>query len=227
MGVITALFAQKVIDAAGEHADRSALFAIVGLKPNDAPNVKRMVPDGDYYSLLEKIAATLDDVTDFPLRVGRSMQCDDYGAFGMAWKTAPTLHGSLERAERYARLLTSVALYEMKQASGGAFFLLHRHGERRLGLRLSNEATLASAMSIMRQVSPEPVSPLEVHLKHPAPASISAHEDYFGCPVIFGSDKDGILLAEEDLERSNRLGDSALSRFLGLQPNHADSATET
>jgi AraC-like DNA-binding protein len=217
MGVITALFARKVIDAAGSHIDRTALFSRLGLTPDDPPGVKRMVPDSDYYALLEEIAAALPDPTDFPLRVGASMRCDDYGAFGMAWKTAPTLRGSLERAERYARLLTSVAEYEVRDVSRGAVFLLHRVGARRLGLRLSNEATLASAMAIMREVSPDPVTPLDVHVRHAAPSSAAAHEAYFGCRVRFGSDRDGIVLGHVDLDRVNRLGDAALSRFLAPQ----------
>ncbi|QFS81581.1 HTH-type transcriptional regulator VirS [Roseivivax sp. THAF40] len=217
MGVITALFARKVIDAAGPDVDRAALFARLGLAPDDPPGVKRMVPDADYYALLEEIAAALPDARDFPLRVGASMRCDDYGAFGMAWKTAPTLRGSLERAERYARLLTSVAEHEVRDDPRGAFFLLHRSGVRRLGLRLSNEATLASAMAIMREVSPEPVTPLEVHLQHATPGTANAHEAYFGCPIRFDADLDGILIGEADLSRSNRLGDAALARFLAPQ----------
>lgn len=229
MGVITALFARKVIDAAGPDMDRVALFSRLGLTPDDPPGVKRMVPDADYYALLEEIAAALPDATDFPLRVGASMRCDDYGAFGMAWKTAPTLRGSLERAERYARLLTSVAEHKVQDDPRGAFFRLHRAGARRLALRLSNEATLASAMAIMREVSPEPLTPLEVHIQHAAPRSIEGHEAYFGCPVRFGSDRDGILLGHLDLARGNRLGDAALSRFLTphLEEELAAVARET
>ena len=53
------------------------------------------------------------------------MDADDYGAFGLAWKTAPTLRGSLQRAERYAQLLTSVAAYEVCDTERGAFFRTH------------------------------------------------------------------------------------------------------
>lgn len=213
MGTITALFVRKVIAAAGSDVDRQSLLDTVGLT-TDESDVKRMVTDTDYYALLVRIADVLDDTPGFPLRVGASMCCDDYGAFGLAWKTAPTLRGSIERAARYARLLTSVTKYEVRDHDGGAFFLLHRDGPRGLGLRLSNEATLASATAIMREVSPEPVVPLEVHCQHTAPESVAGHEAYFGCPVIFGSDIDGILLSDEVLARGNRLGDPAIAQFL-------------
>jgi len=213
MGEITALFVRKVIAAAGADANPEALLRTVSLS-TDETDVKTMVADADYYALFERIAAVLDDATGFPLRVGASMRCDDYGAFGMAWKTAPTLRGSMERGARYARLLTSVARYEVRDHAKGAYFLLHRNGPRSLGLRLSNEATLASALAIMREVSPDPVVPLEVHCRHGAPTSVASHEAYFGCPVIFGSDLDGLLMSEGTLKRANRLGDPAIAHFL-------------
>lgn len=229
MGVVTSLFARKVISQVDPSIDRAPLFAAVGLDPNIETDVRQMVPDTDYYTMLEQIADLLEDATDFPLTVGASMRCDEYGAFGLAWKTAPTLRGSLERAERYARVLTSVAEYEVRAEGTDAYFLLHREGVRRLGLRFSNEATLASAFAIMREVSSEPFSPLAVHCKHPAPDSTAAHEAHFGCPVIFGSDKDGLLISEEDLARRNKLGDDGISRFLTahLDEEMAKRAAET
>jgi AraC-like DNA-binding protein len=81
-------------------------------------------------------------------------------------------------------------------------------------MRLSNEATLVSAVSIARQVSPSPVAPLEVRLRHAPPRSVAAHEDWFGCPVLFGADLDGILFSPETLAQRNVLGDVGISRYL-------------
>lgn len=220
MSAITSLFVRKVVKAAGDTVDHNALLRSVGLDPVSDVDVTQMVSADTYYELLETIAAQLTDAWALPIRVGRSMRCDDYGAFGLAWKTAPTVRDSFSRAERYARLLTSVAQYEVRDHDKGAYFILHREGERRLGMRLSNEATLASVISIIREVSPEPFAPLEVHCKHPAPSSMSAHEAYFECPVFFGSDIDAVLAPSEALVRPNRLGDPALSRFL---TTHIDS----
>ncbi|MCP4307748.1 MAG: AraC family transcriptional regulator, partial [bacterium] len=140
--------------------------------------------------------------------------CDDYGAFGLAWKAAPNLRASFARAERYWQLLTSVSEYEVRTSGSDAYLMLHRAGERRLGLRLSNEATLASVISIMREVSTRDLAPLAVHFKHPAPATTRAHESYFGCRVVFDSDMDALTISSETLTRPNRLGDEGISRFL-------------
>ncbi|MDU8946212.1 AraC family transcriptional regulator [Ovoidimarina sediminis] len=213
MGVVTSLFVTKMVAAAGDAVDGAALLRTVGIDPAGAVDPAAMVADHAYYDLLERIAGQTD-ATELPLRTGASMRCDDYGALGLAFKTAPTLGGSYGRVARYARLWTSVVDYTLEPAAEGVWFHLHRAGARRLGLRLSNEATLASAISIAREVATGPVVPLAVHARHDAPARIDAHRRYFGCDVTFGSDRDAILFASETLDRPNRLGDEGLTAYL-------------
>ncbi|MEL6519846.1 MAG: AraC family transcriptional regulator ligand-binding domain-containing protein [Pseudomonadota bacterium] len=213
MNVITSLFARKMVAAAGDGVDGSALLAEIGLDPAAPWDPKVMVTDVAYYTMLERIAQQID-VTDLPIRVGASMRCDEYGALGLAFKAAPDLGGSFARVARYARLWTSVVEYELRPCERGVLFLLHRTGQRRLGLRLSNEATLASGVSISRQVSAADFHPLEVWLKHTAPPALDAHVSYFGCPVRFDMDQDALLLSPESLARPNILGDEGITQFL-------------
>jgi AraC-like DNA-binding protein len=142
------------------------------------------------------------------------MRCDEYGALGLAWKAAPTLKASCARIERYARIWTDVVSYELRDHPQGTLLVLHREGDRRLGLRLSNEATLASAVSLSRQVCPVPFSPLEVFVQHKAPRSKAFHEAWFGCPVAFEASMDAVLISREAMDRSNILGDEGISRYL-------------
>lgn len=202
-----------MIAAAGPGVDQQGLLQSVGLDPDAESDPKAMLKDTVYYELLERIAQKIE-VTDLSLKTGASMRLDEYGALGLAWKAAPTLLGSFARVERFARLWTSVVEYELRPADRGTLFILHRAGERRLGLRLSNEATLASAVSISRQVSPNPFSPLEVQFKHGPPRTLAHHESYFGCPVHFGADLDALLLSNESLAQPNRLGDEGITQFL-------------
>ncbi|SNT29933.1 AraC family transcriptional regulator [Antarctobacter heliothermus] len=213
MGYVTSLFARKVVAAAGGGINAAAMLASVGIAPDDPWDSGQMVPAERYYDMLERIADQVD-VTDLPVRAGASMRLDEYGALGLAFKAATTLGASYARVERYARLWTSVVEYELQPAAEGTLFILHRAGERRLGMRLSNEATLASAVSIARQVCPVPLAPVEVLVRHPAPRTIAAHEEWFGCPVRFGADRDAILYADETLARPNILGDEGISQYL-------------
>lgn len=216
MGYVTSLFARKMVAAAGDAIDGAACLRAAGLDPDGPWDPKAMIPAAAYYDMLEQIAAEVD-VTELPLRTGASMRLDEYGALGLAFKAATTLGASYARIERYARLWTSVVEYELRPHARGTLFILHREGERRLGLRLSNEATLASAISIARQVSPVPVAPLEVLIRHPAPQDVAAHEAWFGAPVRFGADLDALLFADTTLAQPNILGDAGISGYLASQ----------
>ncbi len=218
MGQVTSLFVHKVVGvatagASNGRAKRREWFASVGLDGDAPVDPMRMIPDQEYYDLCERVAREGDLGVDLAMKVGASMRCDDYGAFGLAWKSAVDLRRSFLRAVRYGRVLTSVSAYELREEKGRHYMMLHREGERRLGLRLSNEQTLMAVTQISREVSSEPFSPVAVHFKHPAPERTEAHEDYFECPVHFGADRDALEVSEATLAIPNRLGDPSISKF--------------
>ena len=213
MGQVTSLFVWKVVGEVDASGDRAALLRSVGIDPDGRMDPSHMVPDAEYYGFFERCAAADSKGWTLPLRVGAAMRCDEYGAFGLAWKSAPDLRGSYKRAERYARVLTSVSTYEVEPTDGGAFMHLHRDGERQLGMRLSNEATIASIVSISQQASSGEFRPLAVHFKHPAPGSAADHEAHFGCPVHFASERDALLVSEGTLGTPNKVGDADIVRF--------------
>ncbi|MEO0971513.1 MAG: AraC family transcriptional regulator [Pseudomonadota bacterium] len=213
MGQITSLFVWKVLRQTSDGIDQRKLLSSVGIDADAPVDPAYMIDDDAYYSLLERIARTDPGALDLPLRTGASMRCDDYGAFGLAFKTAVDLRHSWTRAERYARVLTSVSRYELRQAQDTATLVLLRDGERRLGLRLSNEATLAAVVSLSREVSTRPFTPSVVSLRHGAPANTAAHRAFFGCAVHVGAELDAITVAKDALDTPNRLGDASVSQF--------------
>lgn len=210
MGKITTLFVRKVIDEIDSAIDKNGLLRSMGIDVAKSPH---MIPDSLYYSFFERAAAIDRKGTTLPLRVGASMRCDDYGAFGLAWKSATTLRGSFKRAERYAQVLTSVSTYEVEATDGGAYMHLHRSGERSLGMQLSNEATIASILAISREVSTRTIRPIAVYFKHRAPEITRDHENYFGCPVHFEANRDALLISNTCLQATNILGDEGFSQF--------------
>jgi hypothetical protein len=159
VGQVTSLFARKVVEEVGGTVDKAALLRSVGLTRGEPADPADRIGDADYYSFLERAAAADPDATTLPLRAGAAMRCDEYGAFGLAWKSAPTLRASYDPAERYWQILTSVSAYAVEPETNGAFMHLHRTGRRRLGMRLSNEATLASITAISREVAPAALHP--------------------------------------------------------------------
>ncbi len=185
----------------------------MGIDPDAPVDPSQMVSDTDYYAFLERLAEVDPDAVDLPLRTGASMRCGDYGAFGLAFKSALSFRGSCERSERYGRVLTSVSTYTVEDTDHGSYVHLHRDGERRLGLVMSNEATIASILTIGREVSTDPLEPLAVFFKHPAPRTTARHERFFGCAVNFDADRDALLMSAQALDAPNRVGDPSISKF--------------
>ena len=211
---MTEIFARRMIQAAGDEIDAREMLRSIGLDPDGTMDVAERVGAEAYFELLERIATQMKNGYELPLRVGPLMRPNDYGALGLAWKSAPTVRDSLERTARYCRVWTDNMTYELQDAEGGIEFLLHRVGERRLGMRLSNEATVSSAASLIRQTATRSFRPRAVYLQHKAPETTKAHERYFGCPVHFGADRDAIAISQEALDHPNHLADDGISAFL-------------
>ena len=213
MGQISTLFVHKVIGAVdGDATQKRALFRFAGVDPDAPIDPKLMIPDGDYYALCERVVAEDSQGRSITIPVGASMRCDDYGAFGLAFKSAINLRGSYERAARYGLVLTSVSTYEVRSENGRHYMMLHREGEP-FGLKLSNEQTISAIMQISREVCSEPFRPEAIYFKHEKPDDISVHEAYFGCPVIYGADRDALQVSEAMLQVPNKLGDAQISQF--------------
>lgn len=217
MGQITSLFAHKVAGIAEKSIDISAMLSGMGIDPDAPVDPSLMVNDSDYYRFLENIARAEQSGHTLPLRAGNSMRCDDYGVFGLAWKTASNLRASFTRSERYWRVLTSVSVYSVEPTDDGAFAHLHRDGVRNLGTRLSNEATLASMFTMSREVSIQPVKLNGVFFKHPGPEIETDHEAFFGCPVYFNTDRDALLIADESMQSRNKLADAGITQYFETQ----------
>ena len=214
MGQVTSLFVHKVIAQADDSLDKHEFLKAVGVDPQAPVDPKVMVKDTDYYQFFADLVRADRNGLELPLRTGASMRCENYGAFGLAWKSAPNLLGSCERASRYARVLTSVATYQVREAEEGIYMHLNRDGARtQLGLRLSNEATIASIAAISQEISTTTFQAQAIYFKHGAPGSASAHERHFGCPVHFDTDMDALLISHETMQAPNQVGDSAIVKF--------------
>jgi AraC-like DNA-binding protein len=225
MGYIATYFALRAADIATEGLnDKQSRYVelckIAGIESDAHSNQKSMINDTAFFGLLEHIAGNYEKGHSIAIRVGETMQCDDYGAFGLAFKTARDLSGSFQRVERYGKVVTSIANYSVVQGNNSAFMAVKKDANSRLGLLLTNELAVAAATSLCREVSRQPFAPTSVHFSHNAPADISVHKHYFQCPVIFDSDRDGLEISNDLLFAGNRLGDQSVSAFFDT---HLDS----
>lgn len=213
MSDITSLYVHKVLDHVSAGVETRDLLEDLGLAPDGTIDPRLMVSANQYYEFFATLAARDPDGLTLPLRIGAAMKSDEYGAFGLAWKSAPNLRGSFVRSERYGHVLGSAETYTLQKSDDGWFFDLDKTGDGRLGMLLSNEASMSAVMTISEEVSTEPFQPLGVYLKHPPRGDPAVYSAHFGCEVNFESGRDALLVSEASLSIPNRLGDETIAQF--------------
>jgi len=110
-------------------------------------------------------------------------------------------------------VLGAAETYSLEQTAEGVFFNLEKAGDGRIGMLLSNEASLSAVDRISREVSTRAFVPLAVHFKHAPRGDVSVYEAHFGCPVHFESGRDALLVSDASLDAPNRLGDETIVGF--------------
>lgn len=213
MTQITSLYVFKVIAQASEGVETRDLVQALGLDPDAAPDAAKMVASDAYYDFFAALAERDPSGISLALRIGASMKVDEYGAFGLAWKSAPDLRGSFVRSERYGRVLGSAESYTLEHHADGALFNLDKSGDGSVGMRLSNEASLSAVAALSQEVSTRTFVPRAVFFKHSARGDRSVFAEHFGCPVHFGADRDALLVSEASLNAPNKLGDQTIAQF--------------
>ncbi|MCB9536165.1 MAG: AraC family transcriptional regulator [Myxococcales bacterium] len=216
MSVISARIVRRIIEASRGPAATRVLLERAGLSAQPAPaDDPPVVPAEVYYDLLERCGA---DDAGLPLRYGASIRPEDFGAFGLALKTARDVGDALRRLARYILVVSDTLDYALRDEGGEWLFVLggRRSGDRR-GVQLANECALAAIVSLLRQVADGPIVPAAVSFRHPPPADVAEHADYFGAPVRFGAPLDALHLDEQTLVTPTRLADEGLSAYLLTQ----------
>ena len=213
MSQITSLYVHKVLGQASAGVETRDLLEELDLPIDETVDPKLMVSANRFYDFFATLAARDPDGLTLPLRIGATMRSDEYGAFGLAWKSAPDLRGSCVRSQRYGHVLGPAETYSLEESDRGWFFSLDKAGDGRLGMLLSNEASMSAVMTICQEVATEPFQQLGVYFKHAARGDPSVYVEHFGCPVHFESGRDALLISEESLSVPNKLGDETIAKF--------------
>lgn len=218
MGWISTIFVHKALNAAVHlkclDPDAGlALFRLVGVDPTAPLDPSSMISDSDFFGLLKRIEEVSARGRSVPIHIGASMRCDDYGAFGLAFKSAPDLLGSYTRVERFGKVVTSISNFRVEQSGASVFMEVIQARDRRLGLIMTNELAVAATMALSREVSNNEFAPVAIHLISDRPADDGAYQEHFRCPIIFGADRDALEITTTAASLPNRLSDDGMSKF--------------
>lgn len=201
--LIDDLMAQGITPAqiAGNTAIRLADF--------DAPDPRVSF---DILALLYERAAELldDDLLGFKRGQRREMQRGGLIAFlGMS---SPTVETFLTNLARYQRVYSDAVDIDIgRLASDGLvewYFNVPSAIERRQIVEFGTVASLQD----LRRLTGRQLHPVRVEFRHHRSTNISDFERFFGCPVVFGTDKNRVQYKRTNLALPLRTADNYLYR---------------
>lgn len=213
MQSISTLLLRRLL-AVGESIglSRRQLLAAAQLEP--AVIDSQRIPASAYFEVWDAALTLAPRNVCLPVRVGTYLGPDEYGALGLAFKTAASLRAALDLAVRYLHALTEAASLQVTDEDGVVNVSLQRVGTSTEALAAANECTLVEIVHSMKNISGAPLGLTLVSLRHATSRSLPALEAFFGCPVTSGASENALCFKAESLEGGLPKSDEGLSRFL-------------
>lgn len=215
MPTVAALFARTLTRAAGlELSAQGDVLEGQKVLYSLGRSARDTLPDHAYFKLIEWLQIFRGDAPDLVFAYANTIRDDDLGPLGLAMKSAPTLRDSLQRLERYFRLITDSAVYQLDETSALPFLRLKTPTEDHPALNLRDECAIAAVAQNIRAFGDVGIALEHVSFAHSCRSTPPLFQDFFGCDVRFEADQTGIAIAPRFLSLPNRLGDAAICDFL-------------
>ena len=181
-------------------ARREQLMARAGLVADDLDDPDNRVPMPNYVALMRS-AKELTGEPALGLIWGQSIDLSELSVVGLVSEASPTMLESFQQINRYGRLVIEVDgigfenRFQLRPdaATGGLWMV-----DTRLNPNEFPELTESTWARMICNSRPfaeaAGMSVLAVHVTHAAPAHAEAYKRILGLDVVFGSDKNAILL---------------------------------
>ena len=187
------------------------------------------IPLGAAMKLIER-SAERSGCGSFGLRMGERRQPADMGPVGLLLQHQATLRDAIQVIQRYEHLINEslsvlaieeddlvVIREELAPASGGA-------------APQSHELAVGVLFRFFGEILGPQWRPLEIRFVHSEPAETAIHRRLFRCPVLFGAEFNGLVIARADFDRRNPQADAQMARyarrFLDAMPDSRGAGIE-
>lgn len=214
MLTIAAPSVARVIRVAQRHGLPVAeLWALAGLGANDPVPPTVRVPTDVLFGVFAAIMHGLAD-SAFPIACARATTIDQLGALGLAIKTARTGREAHALLAQHHSYWADSSTWHLDEHAGEVRMEFRRDGPRTLGMRAANEAAVAEWLHGARGLVGQELTPMAAHFRHRAPSQTGLHREFFACPLVFGSDFDGLVLTPALFDVPVPTADAPLSSLL-------------
>ncbi len=144
----------------------------------------------------------LGDAIDSPcfgLEAAEHWHPSDLQALGYAWLSSHSLRSALERLCRYARVVTEVDEFTLKESNGTVSIILSSSGLSANDNWVA-DSILAVLVSMCRANAGEDFTPESIEFVHPEPTCVAEFFKFFRCPVQFDAESNRIIFSAQSLD---------------------------
>lgn len=176
-----------------------ALCETAGLSLAQLSDRDRFVPHDWYYALWHALREHLPDV-QVGIEFGKFMTPDHMGYAGQVFRNARDGLDVLRKMARFGALLDSRASHVPSDfvVSDGKVRVM-APPELVDGMLECAEASMFGLVTQLNALTDTPVRVLELHMHLTDRRNESAYEEFFQCPIHFGSESDGLVFDRESL----------------------------
>jgi AraC-like DNA-binding protein len=208
--------------AASKGADRQTLLDQSGIGPTDLQDQDGRVPFRNYVALM-RAGRRLSGDSALALHYGEAVDISEVSILGLIGQASATMTEAFAQLNRYVRLIVETD----NAGSGDRFGLVaDRAGLWMVDNRRASddfpeltESAFAQLVCGPRRFDATPFLKA-VHVTHAAPAHRAEYERIFQVPVVFESDRNGLLIDETLAARQV----ARLPRYVfGVLTGHADA----
>ncbi len=164
-----------------ERANRAAMIDIESIEDENC-----FIPHLTMTTFLDEIARRTGE-SDLGLLAAPHLTLARYGLWGGYILGADTLGEAMRRAIGTLGYHSRGDQMSLRVTNAGAFASYQNAGRGARGYVHVASGTLAVLLSLFKPYVPTDWRPRSIHLDVPRPTNVTAFEDVFGCPVIFGA----------------------------------------
>ncbi|MEG0445917.1 MAG: AraC family transcriptional regulator [Comamonas sp.] len=188
------------------------LLRTVGLDAGSLVDAERHVSAETLCRLLE-LAAEESGCSAFGVQMAEARQSLDFGILGNLMRHKPSLREMWQSAIHYRQLLNAALALSLEPAGDFSILRFEMLVNSQVPQKQACELVVAVGVRACQAVLGDGWSPHSVSFMHTAPSELYLHKKFFGCPLSFNSEFNGLLLRNSDLNAPNPAADPELVRY--------------
>lgn len=193
--------------------DARRLLQRAGLAERDLADPDTWISAEAVRELLES-AARESGADDVGLRLAAQRRLGHLGPIALIARGEPTVRAALEAMTRFLRSYNDSVAVAIDEDERLAIVRTDLLLTGRGGVRQITELSVGVLFRTLIALIGDPWRPEAVCLSRPTPARASSHRRFFGMPVRFDQEFDGVVLRRRDLDRPIPESDPILARYI-------------